>query len=174
MYIQNTCNSLYTVAGLQNLPGLSTPQNWVKAWLLWNKHKGKTFVISYLLFYAMFTALTVFAALAYATCGPTLIATAHQPAKVISGHNKIHPITGKSLTHCSWHTSLYVGRGLGEMELNNQERQNLETDFSAVCRSIEWCKCDNVQRKRSNITLTTSILLLLKHREKVVLTSESL
>lgn len=28
-------------------------------------------------------------------------------------------------------------KNVGEMELNNQERQNLETDFSAVCRSIE-------------------------------------
>ena len=45
------------------------------------------------------------------------IFSARSAMKVIRGWNKIHQITGKSLDHCSWHTSHYIWRGFEENEV---------------------------------------------------------
>lgn len=44
-------------------------------------------------------------------------------AKVVSGSDKIDPVTSKRPTGCSLHTSVYAGSGLWQAKLKEVERQ---------------------------------------------------
>ena len=71
-----------------------------------------------------------------------LIINAQSSARVITGRDTSHQITSKSLTHCSLHMLLYIGRELGTNEVEWTGKAEIrKTEFMAAsetCKAIFW------------------------------------